>query len=179
MQKHIPIKRAMPRDRRNICSERSCPELWAPKSSLLWLCGCLDSVQYTCNEELRNTGQRTGSCLMPKEVICLPKWFQSQLFYQFNAQAAFIISLPWGSASLQRTSVGCVSVKVGGRGLVLDPQGHSAFRVIHCLGPLFVQFLQRAKGPTKGEERCRAGVLLGARDLHLPSTHYHLQSFWS
>lgn len=60
---------------------------------------------------------------------------------------------------------------------MLDQQSHSALRVIHCLGPLFVQCLQREKGPAKGEEQSRAGVLLGARGLHLPSAHSHLQSF--
>lgn len=142
--------------------------------------GCVDawtvySIHVMKSGETQDRGQAPAAC--QKRWFVCPNDSSPSSFISLMLRQRSLFLCHEGQPLFSRTSVGCVSVKEGGRGLVLDPQGHSAFRVIHCLGPLFVQFLQRAKGPTKGEGRCRAGVSLGARDLHLPSTRYHLQSF--
>lgn len=62
-----------------------------------------------------------------------------------------------GQPLFSRTSVGCVSVKEGG-GLVLDPQSHSALRVIHCLGPPLCSVACRERrGQLKGREGAELG----------------------
>lgn len=119
------------------------------------------------------TGRRTGSLLMPIDVICLLCRFLSLdflfffFFYVFNAQAVFITFLQRGSASLQQNKCGfCFCQR--GRGLVLDLRSHSALRASHCSGPLFVRGLRREKGPARGEGQSRARVSQGALGARLP-----------
>lgn len=123
------------------------------------------------------TGHRTGSFLTPLDMICLLCRFLSLYFfspfYLFNAQAVFITSLQGGSASLQQNKCGLCFCQRG-RGLVLDLRSHSALRGSHCLGPLFVQGLQREKGPARGEGGRRARVWKGAVGAHLQ--HHTLTS---
>lgn len=117
------------------------------------------------------------------EVIWLLYWFQCLQFYQFKAQAASIISLPGGSASLQQNKCGLCFCQKGG--LVLDPQSHSALRVIHCLCPLFVCTVQKrergregasAGGGNRGEKQ-GSSVQCQRFALFFPTLHTQIQAY--
>lgn len=146
------------------CSLSSCPVLWTRLNGLY---GCMDA--WTVYQRLvmkrGKTGQKTGSSLLPLEVICLPHWFQSWSFYQFNAQAAFIISLPWGWASLQQNKcVLCFCQR--GRGVSAWPAKPFSSQSDPLFGSSLCSVFTEREGASIGGGRRRAGVSLGARGLH-------------